>query len=191
MVVCMLGSVSQWIFIICFLWIGTAPLPAWFSWYNDQTMGWTTENQKFDFTQEQGFSPSELGSAGSLRSECWWEITTIRCVMTHQSVGLSYVAEDAWNHGYSTFQDTQTYSQAHLAPYSNVCLFFSVGVPRQATDVLQPTGLLYLPLWTFQLWPPDAPAPTDAFLTLAAEFGTYAREDKDREFCLMPTSTVR
>jgi hypothetical protein len=29
--------------------------------------------------------------------------------------------------------------------------------PRQATDVLQPAGLLYRPLWTFQRWPPDAP----------------------------------
>jgi hypothetical protein len=50
------------------------------------------------------------------------------------------------------------------------------GRPRQATGVLQPAGLLYRPLWTFQLWPQDAPAPTDAFLTLAAEVGTYGRE---------------
>jgi hypothetical protein len=49
------------------------------------------------------------------------------------------------------------------------------GRPRQVTDVLQPAGLLYRPLWTFQLWPPDAPAPTDAFRTLAAEVGTYGR----------------
>jgi hypothetical protein len=49
------------------------------------------------------------------------------------------------------------------------------GRPRQATDVLQPVGLLYRPLWTFQLWPPDAPAPTDAFRTLAAEVRTYGR----------------
>jgi hypothetical protein len=55
---------------------------------------------------------------------------------------------------------------------------------------MQPTGLLYRPLWTFQLWPPDAPAPTEALRTLAAEFGTYGRGNKDREFCLMPTSTV-
>jgi hypothetical protein len=34
---------------------------------------------------------------------------------------------------------------------------------------------LYRPLWTFQLWPPDAPAPTDAFRTLAADVGTYGR----------------
>jgi hypothetical protein len=34
---------------------------------------------------------------------------------------------------------------------------------------------LYRPLWTFHLWPPDAPAPTDAFRTLAAEVGTYGR----------------
>jgi hypothetical protein len=46
------------------------------------------------------------------------------------------------------------------------------GRRRQGTDVLQPAGLLYRPLWTFQLWPPDAPAPTDAFRTLAAEVGT-------------------
>jgi hypothetical protein len=37
------------------------------------------------------------------------------------------------------------------------------------------TGLLYCPLWTFQLWPPDAPAITDAFRTPAAEVGTYGR----------------
>jgi hypothetical protein len=29
--------------------------------------------------------------------------------------------------------------------------------PRQSTGVLQPAGLLYRPLWTFQLWPPDVP----------------------------------
>jgi hypothetical protein len=49
------------------------------------------------------------------------------------------------------------------------------GRPRQATDVLQPAGLLYRPLWMFQLWPPDATAPTDAFRTLAAEVGTDGR----------------
>jgi hypothetical protein len=49
----------------------------------------------------------------------------------------------------------------------SVCLH---GRPRQATDVLQPAGLLYSPLWKFQFWPPDAPAPTDA-----AEVGTYGR----------------
>jgi hypothetical protein len=54
-----------------------------------------------------------------------------------------------------------------------VCLH---GRPRQATGVLQPAGLLYRPLWTFQLWPPDAPAPGDAFRTLVVEVGTYGRE---------------
>jgi hypothetical protein len=54
---------------------------------------------------------------------------------------------------------------------------------RQATGVLQPAGLLYRPLWTFQLWPPDAPAPTDAFHTLGAEVETYGRE-WEWEFCL-------
>jgi hypothetical protein len=37
------------------------------------------------------------------------------------------------------------------------------------------TGLLYRPLWTFQLCPPDAPAPTDAFRTPAAEVGNYGQ----------------
>jgi hypothetical protein len=50
--------------------------------------------------------------------------------------------------------------------------------------VLQPAGLLYRPLWTFQLWPPEAPAATDAFRTLAAEVGTLWAENKDRQFCL-------
>jgi hypothetical protein len=47
-------------------------------------------------------------------------------------------------------------------------------------------GFLYRPLWTFQLWPPDASeptdasrtlasAPTDAFRSLAAGVGTYGR----------------
>jgi hypothetical protein len=49
------------------------------------------------------------------------------------------------------------------------------GCLRQATGVLQPAGLSYRPLWTFQLWPPDAPEPTDAFRTLEAEVGTYGR----------------
>jgi hypothetical protein len=54
-------------------------------------------------------------------------------------------------------------------------LFVLHGRQRQTTDVLQPAGLLYRPLWTFQLLPPDAPAPTDEFRTLAAEVGTYGR----------------
>jgi hypothetical protein len=62
------------------------------------------------------------------------------------------------------------------------CLF--VGRPWQATDVLQPAGLLYRPLWTFQLWSPDAPAPTDAFRTLVAEVGTYGRRMRTGKFCL-------
>jgi hypothetical protein len=62
--------------------------------------------------------------------------------------------------------------QPSFIKYLFVCFH---GRPRQATDVVQPAGLLYRPLWTFQLWPPDAPAPTDAFRTLAAEVGTYGR----------------
>jgi hypothetical protein len=61
---------------------------------------------------------------------------------------------------------------------SCVCLLFVCfhGRPRQATGVLQPAGLLYRRVLKFQLWPPDAPAPTEAFRTLAAEVGTYGRE---------------
>jgi hypothetical protein len=55
-----------------------------------------------------------------------------------------------------------------------------VGRPWQATYA----GLLYRPLWTFQLWPPDAPAPTDAFRTLAAEVGTYGRRIRTGKFYL-------
>jgi hypothetical protein len=60
------------------------------------------------------------------------------------------------------------------------------GRPWQATMYLSLAGFLYRPLWTFQLWPPDASAPTDASRTLAsaptdasrtlaAEVGTYGR----------------
>jgi hypothetical protein len=52
-----------------------------------------------------------------------------------------------------------------------VCSFVCFhGRSRQATGLLQPAGLLYRPPW-----PPDAPAPTDAFRTLAADVGTYGR----------------
>jgi hypothetical protein len=54
------------------------------------------------------------------------------------------------------------------------CLFVFHGRPRQATDVPQPSWF-FCTFWTFQLWPPDAPAPTDAFRTLAAEVGNYGR----------------
>jgi hypothetical protein len=60
-----------------------------------------------------------------------------------------------------------------------ICLH---GRPRQAMDVLQPAGFLYRPRWTFQLWPPDAPAPTDAFRTLEAEIGTYGRRMRTGNF---------
>jgi hypothetical protein len=46
------------------------------------------------------------------------------------------------------------------------------GKPRMYCSLLA-----YLPpALDIQLWPPDAPAPTDAFRTLAAEVGTYGRE---------------
>jgi hypothetical protein len=56
-----------------------------------------------------------------------------------------------------------------------VFLFVSMGVRSKPRMYLSLAGLLYSPLWTFQLWPPDASAPTDAFRTLAAEVGTYGR----------------
>jgi hypothetical protein len=46
-----------------------------------------------------------------------------------------------------------------------VCLFVSMGVRGKPWMYLSLAGFLYRPLWTFQLWPPDAPAPTDANLT--------------------------
>jgi hypothetical protein len=56
-----------------------------------------------------------------------------------------------------------------------VCLFFSMGVRGKPQMYVSLAGFLYRPLWTFQLWPPDASAPTDASRTLAAEVGTYGR----------------
>ena len=70
--------------------------------------------------RRRDFSPWELRPSGLLRSEWWWEIVTTRCVMTQKIVDLSYFAEEARNHGYSTFQNAQTYSEARLAPYSTV-----------------------------------------------------------------------
>jgi hypothetical protein len=63
------------------------------------------------------------------------------------------------------------------------CLFFSMGVrgkPRMYYSLL--AGFLYRPRWTFQLWPPDAPATTDAVRTLAAEVGTYGRGIRNVNF---------
>jgi hypothetical protein len=54
-------------------------------------------------------------------------------------------------------------------------LFVSMGVRGKPRMYLSLAGFLYSPLWTFQLWPQDAPAPTDAFRTLAAEVRTYGR----------------
>jgi hypothetical protein len=56
-----------------------------------------------------------------------------------------------------------------------VYMFVSMGVRGKPPMYLSLAGLLYHPLWTFQLWPPDASAPTDASRTLAAEVGTYGR----------------
>jgi hypothetical protein len=56
-----------------------------------------------------------------------------------------------------------------------VCLFVSMGIRGKPQMYFSLAGFLYRPLWTFKLWPPDAPAPTDAFCTPAAEVGTYGR----------------
>jgi hypothetical protein len=60
-----------------------------------------------------------------------------------------------------------------------VCLFVSLGFRGKPRVLLQPAGLLYRPLWTFILWPPDPPAPTDAFRTLVEEVGNLGG-NKDR-----------
>jgi hypothetical protein len=54
-------------------------------------------------------------------------------------------------------------------------LFVSMGVRGKPRMYYSLTGFLYRPLWAFQLWLPDAPAPIDAFRNLAAEVGTYGR----------------
>jgi hypothetical protein len=43
-----------------------------------------------------------------------------------------------------------------------VCLCVSTGVRGKPRMYLSLAGLLYSLLWTFQLWPPDSSAPTDA-----------------------------
>jgi hypothetical protein len=53
------------------------------------------------------------------------------------------------------------------------------GKPRMYYSL---AGFLYRPLWAFQLWPPDARAPIDAFRTPAAEVGTYGREIRTGNF---------
>jgi hypothetical protein len=60
----------------------------------------------------------------------------------------------------------------HGVFFTGFCLFVSMGVRGKPRMYLSLAGFLYHPLWTFQLWPPDAAAPTD---TLAAEVGTYGR----------------
>jgi hypothetical protein len=59
-----------------------------------------------------------------------------------------------------------------------------MGVRGKPRMYLILAGFLYRPLWTFQLWPPDASAHTDASRTLAAEFGTLWAGNEDRQFSL-------
>jgi hypothetical protein len=55
-------------------------------------------------------------------------------------------------------------------------LFVSMGVRGKPRMYRSLADFLYRPLWTFQLWPPNASEPTDAFRTLAAEAGTCGRK---------------
>jgi hypothetical protein len=70
----------------------------------------------------------------------------------------------------------QYFEYISLTRTKGPCLFVSVGVRTAAY-------WLIVPLWTFQLWPPDAPAPTDAFRTSGGSWNLWA-ENNDREFCL-------
>jgi hypothetical protein len=76
-----------------------------------------------------------------------------------------------------------------------LCFVCFHGRPWQVTDVPQPCWLFVPPALDFQLWPPDASAPTDASRTLAsaptdasrtlaAEVGTLWVENEDRQFSL-------
>jgi hypothetical protein len=60
--------------------------------------------------------------------------------------------------------------------------FVTVGARGKLRMYLSLAGFLYRPLWTFQLWSPDTPAPTDAFRTPAAEVGTYGRRIRTGNF---------
>ena len=76
-----------------------------------------------------------MRSPGLLCSEWWWEITTIRYVMTQKNVGLSYFAAEAWSRGYSTFQKAQTYSQVRFVPYSTVTCG-KISSPRRRPHII-------------------------------------------------------
>jgi hypothetical protein len=65
-----------------------------------------------------------------------------------------------------------------------VCVFVSMGVRGKPRIYLSLAGFLYHLFWTFQLWPPDASAPTDASRTLAAEVGNLWAGNEDQKFSL-------
>jgi hypothetical protein len=66
-----------------------------------------------------------------------------------------------------------------LLTIPTVCLFTRASAASHGC-----TAACHRPLWIFQLWPPDAPEPTDPFRTLAAEVGTYGRRIRTGKFCL-------
>jgi hypothetical protein len=68
-----------------------------------------------------------------------------------------------------------TIDDIHHSVCMFVCLFVSMGVHGKPRMYFSVAGFLYRPLWTFQLWPPDARVPTDASRILAVEIGTYGR----------------
>jgi hypothetical protein len=95
------------------------------------------------------------------------------------------------------YTHTHTHIYIYILSFLSVCsscccvvvVVVVVGRLWQATNVLQPAGLLYRPLWTFQLFATRCPAPTDAFRPLAAEVGTMSG-NRSINFAEMPTSTV-
>jgi hypothetical protein len=62
-----------------------------------------------------------------------------------------------------------------MCTFQLVYMSVSMGVRGKPRMYYSLAGFLYRPLWTCQLCPPDAPAPIDAFRTLAAEVETYGR----------------
>jgi hypothetical protein len=71
---------------------------------------------------------------------------------------------------------THTYIHTYIHEQTNavvVVVFLGFrGKPRMYCSL---AGLLYRPIWTFQLWRLDASAPADAPRTPVAEVGTYGR----------------
>jgi hypothetical protein len=83
--------------------------------------------------------------------------------------------QDAEIFGFFAFDELYPSFIDYAMFFTVFSLFVSMGVRGKPRMYYSLAGFLYRPLWTFQLWPPEAPAPIDAFRTLAAEVGTYGR----------------